>query len=292
MDKEERAIKRMQKASAMSIEKYEQPLVITFSGGKDSSVLLHLAQKAKIPFEVLHNHTTVDAPETVYFTREQLRQMDEKGIKCTIDFPTHKGKRVTMWNLIPQMRMPPTRIVRYCCKVLKEKGGEGRFVATGVRWAESKSREEIGIYETLHRDKRKRISLHNDDDNHHRLFDVCTIKAKRTCNPIIDWTDSDVWDYIKEEKIHVNTLYKCGFLRVGCVGCPMAGTIGRQKQFARYPTYRKAYIQAFDKMLEEIVKRSGENERWKCGADVFHWWMEDGVLPNQETLEGFEDDTI
>lgn len=115
-----------------------------------------------------------------------------------------------------------------------------------------------------------------------RLFETCTLKAKRTCNPIIDWTDREIWDYIQAEHIPVNPLYKCGFSRVGCVSCPMAGTAGRQREFARYPTYQAAYIRAFDRMIEERIRRRKVDGSWRVGTtglDVFHWWMEDGVLP-------------
>ena len=107
---------------------------------------------------------------------------------------------------------------------------------------------------------------------------------KAVCNPIIDWSDADVWDYIESEKIPVNPLYECGFSRVGCVGCPMAGTKGRQKAFSRYPKYQDAYIRAFDKMLEERKRRGKMQGTWRAGTtgrDIFHWWMEDGVLPGQ-----------
>lgn len=72
--------------------------------------------------------------------------------------------------------------------------------------------------------------------------------------------------------------------RVGCVGCPMAGTQGRQKEFSRYPKYQDAYIRAFDKMLEERKRRGKMQGTWRAGTtgrDIFHWWMEDGVLPGQ-----------
>lgn len=129
MDKIQKAIKRLQLAAQMSEEYYEQPLIITTSGGKDSDVCLHLAEVAKISYEVQHSHTTADAPETVRHVRETFRRLEEKGVKCTINWPTYKGQPVTMWSLIPQKLMPPTRIVRYCCDVLKERGGENRISA-------------------------------------------------------------------------------------------------------------------------------------------------------------------
>lgn len=288
MDKEQMAIMRLQEASRMSFQVYKLPLVITISGGKDSAVCLALAERAGIPFEVLHNHTTVDAPETIYQVRNDFRRLESKGIKCVINYPSYKKERVTMWSLIPQKLMPPTRIARYCCSVLKERGGKSRFIATGVRWGESAKRaKNRGIYEAG-----RVIMLNNDNDDRRRLFETCTVKTKRVCNPIIDWTDRNVWDYINAEKIHVNPLYQCGFSRVGCIGCPMAGTAERQREFARYPTYQAAYIRAFEKMIEERIRRGKMDGSWRIGTtgmEIFHWWMKDGVLPGQIGFDDLED---
>lgn len=293
-DLEQKAIARLCEASDMSLKFYKLPLVITTSGGKDSSVCVHLAERAGIPFEVMHNHTTADAPETVYFIRQDLRRLEDKGIKCFVNMPVYKGVRTSMWNLIPQKLMPPTRLVRYCCSVLKERGGAGRFITTGVRWAESTKRKNTrGIYETMPSDPTKKIILNNDNDDRRRLFETCTIKARRVCNPIIEWTDADVWDYIEAEKIPVNPLYGCGFSRVGCIGCPMAGTAGRQREFARYPKYQEMYIRAFDRMLEERQRRGKMQGSWRAGTtgrDVFHWWMEDGTLPGQLEFSDLEEE--
>ena len=84
MDKEQTAIARLREASSMSLKVYKQPLVVTTSGGKDSSVCVALAERAGIPFEVMHNHTTADAPETVYFVRDEMRRLEFKGIKCDV----------------------------------------------------------------------------------------------------------------------------------------------------------------------------------------------------------------
>lgn len=290
MDKEQVAIERLKAASDMSLKVYGLPLIVTDSGGKDSSVCKALAERAGIPFEVMHNHTTADAPETVYFVREEFKRLESKGIKCEISYPIYKGKRTSMWTLIPQKLMPPTRIVRYCCAVLKETGGAGRFIATGVRWAESSKRKDTrGIYETLHPKKERQIILNNDNDDKRRLFENCRIKAKRVCNPIIDWSDRDVWDYIASEKVPVNPLYERGFSRVGCIGCPMAGTAGRQWEFARYPQYRNLYVMAFGRMLEER-RRRGKEEVWQTEEDVYHWWMEDGVIEGQLSFEDYDDE--
>ena len=118
MDLEQKAIMRLREAADTSERFYKAPLIVTTSGGKDSSVCVALAEKAGIDFEVMHNHTTVDAPETVYFIRHEFKRLEEKGVKCTVNYPHYKGERVTMWSLIPQKLMPPTRLVRYCCSIL------------------------------------------------------------------------------------------------------------------------------------------------------------------------------
>lgn len=290
MDLEQKAIERMQKASEISMKLFGQPLVVTYSGGKDSDVILQIAKNAKVPFEVLHNHTTADAPETVYHIRNVFRELELEGIKCTIDKPVYKGKRTSMWNLIPQKLMPPTRLVRYCCAVLKEKGGTGRFIATGVRWDESTARKNNrGTMEVIHRDREKRLILQDDNDEARRTFETCKVKGKRVVNPIVEWKTDDVLQYIKDQKIEINPLYGCGFNRVGCVGCPLAGTEDRQFEFAMFPAFKKNYIRAFDRMLEARMKSGKHTENWENGVDVFHWWMEDGVSPGQIVLEGFEE---
>lgn len=183
-DLEQMAIERLKAASDMSLMAYQQPLVICISGGKDSGVITELAVRSGIPCEFQHNHTTADAPETVRFVRSEFKRLEGKGYKCTVNMPIYKGQRTSMWNLIPQKLMPPTRLVRYCCAVLKETGGAGRFICTGVRWAESTSRKNNrGIYEKLGKTKQERIILANDNDEKRMLFENCRLKAKRVVNP-------------------------------------------------------------------------------------------------------------
>ena len=285
------AISRLREASRVSERYYNQPLLVTTSGGKDSSVCVSLALKAGIDFEVMHNHTTADAPETVRFVREEFQRLENMGIRCMVSYPSYKGRRTSMWNLIPQKLMPPTRVVRYCCAILKERGGRGRYITTGIRWAESKRRQDTrGIFETIASNPSKSVILNNDNDDRRRLFETCSLQHKAICNPIIDWTDSDVWEYIEAEKIPVNPLYQCGFSRVGCIGCPMAGTKGRYREFAFWPKYRELYIRAFDRMIEERGRRGKLDGSWNMGMtgiDVFHWWMEDGIMPGQISLDEY-----
>ncbi|MCH5186523.1 MAG: phosphoadenosine phosphosulfate reductase, partial [Oscillospiraceae bacterium] len=69
-------------------------------------------------------------------------------------------------------------------------------------------------------------------------------------------------------------LYECGFKRIGCIGCPMAGTEMRKFEFERYPTYKKAYIHAFDRMLESRRERGMPiYDEKQTGTDLFEWWL-------------------
>lgn len=269
MDKEHMAIKRLQDAAEMSLSFYGEPIIITYSGGKDSEVLLEIALRSGIPFQVHHSHTTADAPQTIYHIREVFAYLEERGIQCTIEYP-----KMTMWQLIPYKAIPPTRIIRYCCDYLKENSCKHRMIATGVRWAESVKRRKRGIFEDTHSNKEKKIILMNDNDEKRRLFERCQIKAKTICNPIIDFSNDDVWDYFISECGFHNPLYDAGFTRVGCIGCPMAGK-KRLMEFELFPAYKEMYIRAFDRMLE-VRKEKGlvNNQTWKNGNDVFEWWID------------------
>ena len=277
-------------SSEMSLEHYKTPLLLTHSGGKDSCVLTELALRAEIPFEVLHAHTTADAPETVHFVRSEFARLENRGIRCSINYPLYKGRRTSMWDLIPRKLMPPTRVARYCCAVLKEQNGKGRFLATGVRWAESVSRSKRrGIFEKQVSNRDKEVHIRNDEESLDALFAPCKLAAKRFVNSIVDWSDREVWDFLHDARIPVNPLYFCGFSRVGCIGCPMAGK-HRYFEFARYPQYEKLYLIAFDRMLEERRRRGKLDGSWHMGTtaeDVFHWWMEDDFIRGQMSLEEF-----
>ena len=110
----------------------------------------------------------------------------------------------------------------------------------------------------------------------------CTLiqKAKEhadlTVNAIYEWSDRDVWDFIADRKIDLNPLYSMGRTRVGCVGCPLARHSERIEDFRMFPTYKQAYINAAQRMLDNPTFRGCENSKWKTGEDVFNWWIEDG----------------
>ena len=289
--------------SILRLKTFEPPegYYLAFSGGKDSCVLKWLADTAGVKYHAVYRITSVDPPELVTFIKE-------KHPDVKLDPPYDKdGKRITMWNLIPKKLMPPTRLVRYCCASLKESGGDGEMTLTGVRWAESVNRKQNqGIatvrgkkeaMETLSQDsffvnKAGGVVLVNDNDESRSLLENCYKRHKTTVNPIVDWDDDDVWDYIRAEKIPYCGLYDCGFRRLGCIGCPMASRSDRLRQFAMWPKYKAAYLRAFQKMIDARKERGLIDGAWRMGTtpqQVFNWWTEDKNILGQQAMEGFED---
>src|SRR5665647_19204 len=94
---------------------------LAFSGGKDSVTIKALADMAGVKYDAHYSLTTVDPPELVQFIKRE-----HKDVK--IEHP-----KETMWKLIIRKGFPPLRQIRYCCQILKETGGEGRMVVTGIR---------------------------------------------------------------------------------------------------------------------------------------------------------------
>lgn len=260
---------------------------VAFSGGKDSQCIYHLCQQAGVKFDAHYRCTSVDPPELIRFIREHYPDVE-------FEYPRDEdGKRITMWNLITKKMMPPTRIARYCCKELKESGGKDRVTVTGVRWAESNNRrknqnvvviqgkpknsvkkaEELGAeYEQSNKNS---ITLNLDNDPTRQLVEHCYRNRKVLVNPIVDWEDEDVWEYLNEiMKVPHCCLYDQGNKRIGCIGCPLCGGKKQKQELERWPTYKKAYLTAFRHMLEKREKR-GQAAEWNTPEEVMAWWLGD-----------------
>ena len=238
----------------------DKPYYVGYSGGKDSDTLRVLFELSGVKYDLVHNHTTVEAPETVYHIRSIPN--------IQINMPT-----TTMWDLIVKKGMPPTRLIRYCCSELKEHGGVGRICALGVRWSESTKRaKNRGIAEVVPSNIKNKLILNNDNDHNRQLFENCTLKGKKIVNPIVDWLDQDIWYFLGHYGVKVNPLYE-HFTRVGCVGCPMAGLKGRLKEFEMFPKYKEAYLRAFDRMLKHWADERGKPRKWQSAEEVMEWWL-------------------
>lgn len=246
---------------------------LAFSGGKDSSVILELAKMSGVKFDAHYTLTSVDPPELVRFIKDNHPEVIIDIPKWPEDYkdPKLAGKQITMWNLIPEKSMPPTRLARYCCERLKESRGEGRFVVTGVRWQESFKRSGRGGVE-LAEIKSQRMRNFDPDNPDQQMIHNCMKWERRHLNPIIDWSSGEVWEFIHTYNVPYCCLYDQGFKRLGCIGCPMGTTKHREMEFRRWPKYKKAYLSSFGRMIEKN-KRSRET-KFDTPENTFDWWME------------------
>lgn len=278
-DKVEKAIMRLQAYEP------EEGYFLCFSGGKDSCVIKALADMADVKYDAHYSVASVDPPELVRFIKDYHPDV-------IFDIPHDKdGKPISMWSLIPKKSMPPTRIVRYCCQYLKENNGhgKGRLKVTGVRWAESvrrkKSHGEVTIMDKkaskfieeelsdleVSETPQGGVKLPLDSfDKNTQVVEMCYRTHTTTINPIVDWDDAEVWEFIKEYKIPYCCLYDEGFKRLGCIGCPMGSKQQREHEFERWPKYKNLYMIAFQKMIEN---RRGVLRKYHTAEEWWRVWL-------------------
>ena len=279
------AYERFRWAAKEAERLFDMPLVVRYSGGKDSDVILQLAKESGVPFRVTHNLTTADPPDNVYYIRRVFARLREEGIEAKINVP----KR-SLWKIMRETLVIPSRVMRVCCAELKErKMPDAPYIVTGVRWAESVGRRKKSGIAMVHTASARYTGgeqaaaaaglLTTDDASSRRLFEQCAMRGVRVLNPIIDWSDDDVWSYLHSRGIEGNPLYKEGWTRIGCVGCPLAGRRAREIAFARYPKLYKAWHDA----IAYVIARRKEMGDPMClrgrpvesVADVLGEW--DGV---------------
>lgn len=309
-DKEKKAIEVIKLASELSQTYYHEPLVVCFSGGKDSMVLLHLALRAGVEIEVINSHVTIDPPDLVYFTRDCIKDLQSVGIKAEIKKPTYKWKPTSMWKLIVDKGIPPTRLNRYCCEVLKESSTPDRFSVVGVRASESKKRQgrdsfadpKAKRYMSLeHIREQFQSSKQSAQELNQRVedadsFDCLYIQSAKNkeslvANPIYEFTDSDVWNYIHRYNVPYCSLYDKGYSRLGCVMCPLANKEQRWKEAKDFPKYKDNYIKAFDRMLKKRFDQGKTNGTWQTGEDVYRWWMQIPDIKGQMVITDIDMNT-
>lgn len=246
---------------------------LAFSGGKDSCVIKALCDMAGVKYDAHYRVTSVDPPELVRFIKD-------KHPDVSFEFPRYKDEKViTMWNLIPKKKLPPTRITRYCCQYLKEDGGEGRDKITGVRWEESvrrkSTRSGLEVEQKINDKDRTRLDPDNMDED---MVRYCMQSKGFILTPIIDWTTDEVWEFIHRYNVPYCDLYDKGFKRLGCVGCPM--NTHQVEELERYPRIKAAYIRAFERMLEKLDDK--KRVSWESGEDVMTWWTKLDCVGNKK----------
>lgn len=253
IDKVEIAINRIKEFDPKSIGKmYLQPN----SGGKDSLVVYHLAKLAGVDFIPVHA-PTIEFKETTKYLKEHVEglvQVPPKRFTNRVSNEKFRDKPKTMFTLIANRKIPPTRQNPYCCSDLKENvGNRGDYLLLGVRREESKGRSTRGV--------------------------VTFWKGKYCINPIFDWSKEEVWEFIDEYKLAYNPIYDMGFDRCGCPGCPKSKN--QKRELEMFPEWRNWYLNAFAKMLLNL---DTEICSWKSPEDVMSWWL--GECEQQRQMEG------
>jgi len=237
IDKVKNALTILRDFEKQAIDMHSDGYYVAFSGGKDSIVILDLVRRAGVKHTALYHITTVDPPELVRYIHKEY-----PTVKC-------EKPEKSMYRLIVENMMPPTRIVRYCCRVLKEHGGDNRFIITGIRHAES-----------VRRDKRQKVE---------RCFK--TSSNTLYLHPIIEWSNDEVWQYIRENDLKYCSLYDEGFKRIGCIGCPMSNK--RKEQFKRWPSFKRYYQRAFAEVERKRKIKNIPAIKWNNAEELFDWWM-------------------
>jgi len=183
---------------------FENP-VILFSGGKDSILVTHLAKKAfypsKIPFALMHVDTGHNFPETIEFRNDLVEKLGVKlivgSVQESIDngrVAEEKGKNATRNALQITTLLDAIEMNKIDCAI-----GGGRRDEEKARAKERffSHRDDFGQWDP----KNQRPELWNllngkhFEGEHFRAF------------PISNWTEMDVWNYIKRENLSIPSLY-------------------------------------------------------------------------------------
>lgn len=199
-----------------SIEQ-NKPLSLGFSGGKDSIVILSLAERSGIKFNAIYANTTLDPPGTISFIKKNYPR-----VKIM-----HPEK--SFFQLVEKKGFP-SRLRRFCCEVLKERYGIGKRSIEGMRAAESQNRKD---YEPEQCDTRK------------------WMKGAIHILPILGWTEYDVWNYILYYDLPYSKYYDAPYNlnRHGCVGCPLCNYKQMQLEFKMFPGYARRMIVAVERYM-------------------------------------------
>lgn len=174
-----------------------QVVEVSYSGGKDSDVILELTKMSGIQYRAIYKNTTIDPPYT---------------IKHCLDNGVEIMRRKSFAQVI-QAKGFPTHVRRFCCYELKEYKVLDRSIQ-GIRKCESVKRAMLYKEPTMCR-------MYGKKNEHVEVF-----------LPILDWSDKDVADFIKERNIKCHPLYydKDGKFnpkkRLGCMGCPLKSDRG------------------------------------------------------------------
>lgn len=238
---EQEAILRIRKfakiAKAMNFE-----ICLGFSGGKDSQVVYDLCLRAGIEFKAYFNHS-FENNLTLKFIKEHypdvIKRRDHKFGFIENIWKNHGG-------------LLPTVQIAYCCEDYKH---NPKYVdecsVVGVRKSESAKRKERTAFEAKNKTtlkKNKKLVDNYFEENCQSVGTASIIQLK----PIIDWSDEDVWNYIRKYNLPINPEYKNGRKRIGCRVCPKASFTSNALSLIESPKLIDAFIKARQKGSLEI----------------------------------------
>lgn len=228
---EAEAITRIQKfAKIASVMGYE--IGVGFSGGKDSLVVYDLCKRAGIDCKFYFNHALEDLT-TLRYIRENFPDVIWRRTGKGFFEYLAKGKA-----------MLPTITLAWCCETYKHpsKSVDDASIV-GVRASESIKRANRKVLELKNKTFMKRNKATIDE----YFEDKCQgtgASNKIQLKPIVDWTDNEVWEYIRKYNLPTNPLYSEGFNRVGCIICPKANFTHNYGMLMRYPKLVDCVINA------------------------------------------------
>lgn len=180
-------------------------IVISFSGGKDSTVTTDLTVRALSNPNLVHifGDTTLEFPLTI----EYAKRFRENNLKAI--FKTARNKEQDFYEVCEDIG-PPARMLRWCCSMFKT-GPITRVLNSLYRDRDILTFYGIRKNESVSRSKYNRV-----EDN----AESVKIQKQKVASPIFLWKDIDVWLYILGEGIDFNDAYRLGYDRVGCWCCP------------------------------------------------------------------------
>ena len=180
-------------------------MVISFSGGKDSTVTADLTVRALSNPSLVHifGDTTLEFPMTIEYVN-RFKENNPKAI-----FKTAKNKEQDFYKVCDDIG-PPARMLRWCCSMFKT-GPIARVLSSLYRGMDIVTFYGIRKNESVSRSKYNRV-----EDS----ADAVKIQKQKVAAPIFNWKDIDVWLYILSEDIDFNDAYRYGYDRVGCWCCP------------------------------------------------------------------------
>jgi len=226
-------------------------IVISFSGGKDSTVVADLTVKALANPNLLHifSDTTLEFPLTMEYAK-RYRAANPKAI-----FKIAKNKEENFYDVCKEIG-PPARMMRFCCSMFKT-GPLTRVLNTLFE-----NQSILTFYGIRHSESAARSKYNRVEDK----AESVKIQKQTVASPIIEWLDCDVWLYLLGENVDFNDAYRLGYDRVGCWCCPNNSA---RSQFLS-TIYMSEQYQAWRTFLVDFAKMIG-----KPDAEVYvddGWW--------------------